>query len=235
MEKMLAHLHRVAKQASSETPNAESLLNSMSQIAAIAQVMIETLKFRFGALVWVCFGEAVQSCQFIKDDLENYTTTMRYFADIATLTARYNVLESIYQQWSGMSLDPDYEKAIVDLCVLVLAYIARFLNSGEAGSPRAHALDSQMGKIAEADAKCRGFTVTFSIDRKVEDLSEDDSDSDDTVTDIKAKKRSFRDVSDNITKSARIKTSVPDNNDASLPVAEEPASKRIKTSIHSRT
>ncbi|KAL5325619.1 hypothetical protein ACEPPN_006747 [Leptodophora sp. 'Broadleaf-Isolate-01'] len=169
-----------------------------------------------------------KSCQFVKDDLENYTTILRYFADIAILIARYSVLESTYQQWSGMSLDPDYEKAIVDLCVLFLAYIARFLNSEEAGSSRAQALDSQMGKIAEADAICRGFTVTFPIHRKVEDLSEDDSDSDDTVTDIKAMKRSFSDVSDDITKPASIKTLVHENNDTSLPVAEVVASKRIR-------
>ncbi|KAH9213258.1 hypothetical protein DL95DRAFT_410401 [Leptodontidium sp. 2 PMI_412] len=166
--------------------------------------------------------------QFVKDNLENYTTIIRYFADIAILIARYSVLESIYQQWSGMSLDPDYKKAIVDLCVLVLAYIARFLNSKEAASSRAQALDSQMGKIAEADAKYRGFTVTFPIYRKVEDSSEDDSDSDNTATDIKAMKRSFSDVSDDITKPASIKTLVHENNDTSLPVAEVVASKRIR-------
>ncbi|KAG4430749.1 hypothetical protein IFR05_013770 [Cadophora sp. M221] len=225
MEDMLAHLHRITKQAS----NAEPLLNSMSRIAAIAQVMVETLKFRFGPLVWVCFGKDVQSCPFMKHELETCTTKMRYFADIATLIARYNVLESIYQQWSGMSLDPDYERAIIDLCVLVLAYIARFLQFGEAGSPRAQALGSQMGKIVEADSKCRGFTVTFSVDRRVEDLSEDDSDSDDAVPINKSMKRSLSDISNDITMSPSSKKSVHENNYTSLPVAEIPASKRIRS------
>lgn len=84
-----------------------------------------------------------------------------------------------------MSLDRDYEIAIIELSAHVLVYL------GALQLPR---LDYSEGfdmkpyfiNIIEADAKCRGFTVIFSCEqtpvgpkRAIEDIS-DDTDSDDS-------------------------------------------------------
>ena len=95
---------------------------------------------------------------------------MNDLADIATLIARYNVLESIYQQWSSISLDEEYERSIIALCKLVLQYLAEVLDLGASGQSGAFLRDL-LDQITAADTRCRDFTITFVPDQKVEDLS----------------------------------------------------------------
>jgi hypothetical protein len=99
-------------------------------------------------------------------------------------------MESMYQQWPGMTLEKDYENSLISLCVHVL----RYLNAvpSDEYNPECKQAEEQlntcMSEINKADAACRGFTVTISDDatnrgtkRKVEDVSDEDNDSDSTV------------------------------------------------------
>lgn len=205
------------------------------------------MKYKFGSLVWVYLGRAIevsasthafqdgkansemQSSPFTVFKLEGFISMLNACADIATLVARHNVLESIYQHWSGMSLDPDYKAAIIELCVFVLTYIARFFNPGLAAHSKTKVLAPQMAKIVAADAKCRGFTVTFSVDRKFEEVSEDDSDSDSTVNTNKTTKRSFDDSSENCAEMPLIQAAGLDQSSAYVGVSDTHTSKRIRT------
>jgi hypothetical protein len=105
------------------------------------------------------------------------------------LVVRYNVLESMYQQWLGISLEPNYEKSLIALCVQVLRYLDMTLLSRRQlirGIFEAE-LEALMGKIRETDSTCRGFSVTILTEekskvlgRKVEDVSTENEDSDKT-------------------------------------------------------
>ena len=115
--------------------------------------------------------------------------TLANISEIATLVARYNVLESMYQQWLGMSLEPNYEKSLIVFCVHVLRYLDMALLSRQElvrGIYEAE-LESLIEKIREADIICRGFSVTILTGdesglsgSKVEDVSTEDEDSDAT-------------------------------------------------------
>lgn len=110
-------------------------------------------------------------------------------SEVATLVARYNVLESMYKQWPGMSLEPNYENSLIELCVRVLRYLDLILSrpstSGQNDfEERGVAL---MAMIRSADVACRGFSVTIvgeveskGMERDVEDISADEDDSDST-------------------------------------------------------
>jgi hypothetical protein len=112
-------------------------------------------------------------------ELEPYSSIFERIADIATLVARYNVLESMYQNWQEMTIEKNYEESLVVLCTLVLEYLTILLNPrGELPA----AVSNQYAKIVAADTACRGFTVTFeNITAKpdlIEDISREVKDSD---------------------------------------------------------
>jgi hypothetical protein len=99
-------------------------------------------------------------------------------------------MESMYQQWPGMTLEKNYENSLISLCVHVLRYL-NAVPSEEYNHEYKQAeeqLNACMSDINKADAACRGFTVTISDDvmnrgtkRKVEDVSDEDDDSHSTV------------------------------------------------------
>jgi hypothetical protein len=110
--------------------------------------------------------------------------------------ARYNVLESIYQSWEGMSLEQAYEDSVELLCTRVLKHLAQILKlyTNPAPNPSSsvtEALDVQFNQILDADRICRNFTVTIhyhtpkSVFGTAEDLSDDDEDSDCTEKNIR--------------------------------------------------
>ena len=86
-------------------------------------------------------------------------------AELATLIARYNVLDSMYQNWSGLSLEKEYESSLVKLCshVLSFLYLCFTSSSDRKRTPEnpLEEIDRYYTRIANADAKCRAFTVTI--------------------------------------------------------------------------
>ena len=123
------------------------------------------------------------------DEILRNDKILENISEIATLVARYNILESMYQQWPGMSLEMNYRTSLIALCVHVLRYLDHALFAGlDSGrQPFSADLEALMVKIREADATCRGFSVTIiSVDSneevrsKVEDVSADEDDSDST-------------------------------------------------------
>jgi hypothetical protein len=122
-----------------------------------------------------------------QNELEDYNVFLERLADIATLVARYNVLESMYQNWEAMTLEKDYEDSLISLCTHVLEYLGGILDPHTKFSISVvdHS-DCEFAKIVEADRACRGFTVTIednmtpSLDQ-IEDVSSEDEDSDYTT------------------------------------------------------
>jgi hypothetical protein len=123
------------------------------------------------------------------DEILRNKKSFENLSEIATLVARYNVLESMYRQWPGMSLESNYENSLIELCVHVLRYLdlALFARLDAGRQPFEAYLEVLMVKIREADVACRGFSVTIvntdeseGGERKVEDVSADEVDSDST-------------------------------------------------------
>jgi hypothetical protein len=110
-------------------------------------------------------------------------------------------MESMYHQWPGMTIDKDYETSLINLCVEVLRYLdavhTHKLYTVE--SFFADTLQKIMQNINKADTACRGFSVTIvqdALQRTLDELEEDDSDSDDTIEVQCGVKRRIEDVSD---------------------------------------
>lgn len=99
-------------------------------------------------------------------------------------------MESMYHEWPGMSLEKKYEDSLINLCTSVLQYLDKVMQVQPwLSSEPAENLASHAVRIAEADAACRGFTVTIvpeavqSGTKRTLEIGEDeeDSDSDSTV------------------------------------------------------
>jgi hypothetical protein len=105
-------------------------------------------------------------------------------------------MESMYQQWSGMTLETKYEDSLLSLCILVLKCIDVIINMSSAESFDAALLQTSMDKVNEVDAVCRDFSVTFldsALDHEIEDVS--DSDSDATICNVQSTKRTIEEAS----------------------------------------
>ncbi|CZR67764.1 uncharacterized protein PAC_17663 [Phialocephala subalpina] len=188
--------HRVADTDTS------SAISSLRRINDLMNVMHETLNFKVGTLAWFCIFRAIVVLEHDSKDLNTYKDILEALADVAVLVARYNVMESMYQQWSGMTLESNYEDALILLCSEVL----NFLNQAILLPPRRSSVSDQLmtvemgssiAKIEAADAACRGFSVTpldSLLNRNVEDVSDEDSDSDSTVHESRGTKRGFEEV-----------------------------------------
>jgi aminopeptidase-like protein len=109
-------------------------------------------------------------------------------------------MESMYHQWPGMTIDKDYETSLVKLCVEALRYLDTvYTYKYVMGSFSADILEEIMQNINKADTACRGFSVTIVQDvlqRTLDELEDDDSDSDETVKIQCGVKRRIEDISD---------------------------------------
>ncbi|PQE19556.1 hypothetical protein CJF31_00011420 [Rutstroemia sp. NJR-2017a BVV2] len=163
-------------------PGAET---SVQQIFRILNVMKQTLGFESGIIVWPCLTTAAENILVLNRDFSDHERldNLTCLAEIATIVARYTVMESIYSNWKGMSLEKEYESALIELSTHVLRYIGLMLKSSlRPEGTRSH-MKVYFDKIQRADAKCRGFSAVISTDDmhdgrevEIEDVS-DDSDS----------------------------------------------------------
>ncbi|KAE8451648.1 hypothetical protein EG329_003105 [Mollisiaceae sp. DMI_Dod_QoI] len=177
----------------------DSLSCSIDRIREIMMVIGETLNFKVGAFVWVCICESVVAVDESGADLGACEDLFIALADVATLVARYNVMESMYQQWPGMTLEPHYEDALVSLCIHIFRFLDKVITTL---LPPARPIISEdltrlIVKINEADAVCREFSVTFldcTTTSNIEDLS--DTDSDGTLCESRGTKRVFEEMSE---------------------------------------
>ncbi|TGO66932.1 hypothetical protein BOTNAR_0051g00120 [Botryotinia narcissicola] len=164
-------------------PRAASCIQKILDVLA---VMEETIGLKTGAIAWACLLGAVENLLSYGTNwtVDSQTKIITEMSEIASIIARYTVMENIYSQWKGMSLDKDYEQSLINLSTHVLIYLGAFVPSLSESSTNAH-MKPYFEKIIEADMACRGFTVIVSsnnnaIDRKrlFEEFSDD---SDDTV------------------------------------------------------
>jgi hypothetical protein len=92
-------------------------------------------------------------------------------------------MESIYSNWKGMSLEKEYESALIELSTHVLRYIGRMLKFSCWPNGRSH-MKGYLDEIRRADARCRGFSAVISTDDRREVEVEDVSDDSDSTLDI---------------------------------------------------
>jgi hypothetical protein len=151
-------------------------------------------------------------------------------AEITTLVARYNVMESMYHQWPGMTLDKDYETSLIKLCVEVLRYLDRLYIYNKYYARElffANDLQKIMQNINMADTACRGFSATIVKDvlqRSLDELGGDDSDDDEAVEVQCSLKRGIREVEEEEDDSDG--TAV--GSEEVMAVKEPPSAKRVK-------
>ena len=102
-------------------------------------------------------------------------------------------MESMYHEWPGMTLEKKYENSLINLCTKVLQYLDKVMQTQSwLSSDPTEDLTSHAVKIAEADAACRGFTVTIVPEvvqrdvvrgtKRTIEIVEDDEDSDSDST-----------------------------------------------------
>ncbi|TGO10073.1 hypothetical protein BTUL_0145g00200 [Botrytis tulipae] len=160
--------------------------SSIQKILDVLAVMEETIGLKIGAIAWACLLGAVENLLSLGTNLtaDSQIRIITEMCEIASIIARYTVMENIYSQWKGMSLDKDYEQSLINLSTHVLIYLGAFVPSLSESSTNAD-MKPYFDRIIEADMACRGFTVIVSskntaIDRKrsIEEFSDD---SDDTV------------------------------------------------------
>ena len=121
-------------------------------------------------------------------------------AEITTLVARYNVMESIYHQWPGMTLDKNYEDSLINLSIAVLQYLDLLYTFESETTKADFAVTSQdfVYSIRRADEACRGFSITFVQDilqRALNVVEEVDSDLDETIMVSRGVKKISKDMS----------------------------------------
>ncbi|KAG0645974.1 Sterol uptake control 2 [Hyphodiscus hymeniophilus] len=165
--------------------------SSINKFAEILKVMQETLQFKTGAFIWTCLCSVEHELLDHESTAQvlNNSQALADLSEIATLVARYNVLESMYQQWAGMSLEKAYEQSLIELCIHVLRYLDAVISRRSPAQQETveQRRDTSIMNIRTADAACRGFSVTIvsgdkgeRMEARLEDVSSDDDDSDST-------------------------------------------------------
>ncbi|KAF7947724.1 hypothetical protein EAE96_008804 [Botrytis aclada] len=162
--------------------------SSIQKILDVLVVMEETIGLKIGAIAWACLLGAVEN--LLSHDT-NWTVGSKIriiteMSEIVSIVARYTVMENIYAQWKGMSLDKEYEQSLINLSTHVLIYLGAFVPCLSESSANTD-MKPYFDKIIEADTACRGFKVIVSaentaIDRKrsFEDFSDDSDHTDDS-------------------------------------------------------
>lgn len=117
-------------------------------------------------------------------------------ATVASIIARYSVMENIFHGWTGMTLKPEFEAELVDLCVCVLQYLeaAHHILDHPSSIVSQYAVDWRYKEVEIADKKCRSFTVLIDtiesgeigkgVQGAEEISSSDDSDEEEDSTSI---------------------------------------------------
>jgi hypothetical protein len=165
-------------------------LNSVFTISNIIKIVKSSFDFRVGAFVWTLFCVALEEVkvsfhyylqsnfepwalltnpQIVKADQQNSKTRsdhiLPHMAEIASLIARYNVMENIYIGSPNMTLDSTLQDSLLEMSVLVLLYIYTLMEyhiSYESTREEDKALgelDRYIGEIKAADYSCRQFTI----------------------------------------------------------------------------
>ncbi|KAF7903466.1 uncharacterized protein EAF01_006515 [Botrytis porri] len=160
---------------------------SIQKILDVLAVTEEIIGLSIGAIAWACLLGAVENLLSLDPNwtVDPPVKIITEMSEIVSKIARYTVMENIYAQWKGMSLNKDYEHFLINLSTHILIYLGAFVPSLSENSTNAD-MKPYFDKIIDADTACRGFTVIVSaesttIDRKrsFEEFSDDSGDTDD--------------------------------------------------------
>ncbi|KAE9371464.1 hypothetical protein N431DRAFT_24725 [Stipitochalara longipes BDJ] len=190
--RMQSHLFRIFASNSGRA--------SLEQLIEILNIVRSTVGFHIGAFAWMCLCAAMKSHLNTKTDgdITHQEAKFSAFVDVATLIARYTVMENMYQNWPGMSLEPKYEESLMSLCIQVLNFLGRLLCREDELDTVVWTVAEEMAKINKADAICREFKVTILQDQSshaLDDVLEEEPDSDGTLEELSSTKRRAEDSS----------------------------------------
>jgi hypothetical protein len=131
----------------------------------------------------------------MKDSIpqEAIEVTNKAFAqlqDIVAITARYSVMENLYQQsGSALSLKHEYQSALVSLCITILEYftlsfkLGRAMAASDSVTGEIQGLTNACAQLIETvrvkDMACQSFRVV------VEAKAESDSESEGEIEDVR--------------------------------------------------
>ncbi|QSZ34374.1 hypothetical protein DSL72_005966 [Monilinia vaccinii-corymbosi] len=179
--------HKENINAKRETiPNAAS---SIQRIFEVLDVMEKTIGLEVGVIAWACLLCGVEN--LLSPDihlaLEARVEIIAQLAELASIIARYTVMENIYAQWEGMSVHKQYEETLISFSTHVLNYFGELLSpTVEYGDGFSMKMKHHFQDIMYADKACRAFTATFSTEsplkpeRSVDDISDDSDDTHDS-------------------------------------------------------
>ncbi|KAI9641769.1 hypothetical protein NHQ30_009626 [Ciborinia camelliae] len=162
---------------------------SLQRILDVLAVVEETIGLKIGVIAWACLLSVVENVLSpdINLAVQSRVEIIDQLAEVASMIARYTVMENIYAQWKGMSLDKLYEEALIEFSTQVLIYFGNLLSPpAEEWPDLARNIKFHFRMIMDADKACRGFTVIISTEnttvdqkRSIEDISDDTDDTDD--------------------------------------------------------
>lgn len=117
-------------------------------------------------------------------------------ADIATLVARYNVLQSINHEWLTMNLDTDYEDSLIQICILIFRYLGHASELVMQPTEKQDIISRIAQEIKLTDEHCRKFSFTIfgeeDLAREVAEVKEHQEER----PQPSPPKRKFHDISD---------------------------------------
>lgn len=120
-----------------------------------------------------------------RHSLDHLTTIFCQLEDITGIIARYAVMENLYRQTRGISLQTDYKAALIRLCCKILSWFDWAFLICEYDHPRGMITCRELWiSIKQSDQACQSFQITVIAvgeyntgDMEIEELSDETSDS----------------------------------------------------------
>lgn len=98
----------------------------------------------------------------VLDRHDAVTTIFGQLEGITGIIARYSIMENLYRQTRGVSLESDYEAALIELCCKILSWFnLAFVLCDSPFDPQVIATCVKLWtSIRESDHACQGFHIT---------------------------------------------------------------------------
>lgn len=118
-----------------------------------------------------------------RHSLDYLATTFCQLEDITGIIARYAVMENLYRQTRGISLQSDYKAALIRLCCKILSWFDWAFLICEYDHPRGITTCRELWiSIKLSDQACQNFQITMKAkdecstsDVEIEDVSDETS------------------------------------------------------------
>lgn len=110
-------------------------------------------------------------------------TLLEDLLEVTAINARYKVIENLHNSLStGLEIDPNYQKELVVLCIMLFRYFDFAILLARKGSIEQHEsrYTTLLTQIREMSKESRGFRILITIDDNEESTRSEESQSDQT-------------------------------------------------------